>query len=492
MLRFRLLAISCLLAMSVTGCASRDTKAANAAAEAEAELQQGRNTAALRSIQQALKSRDDISEYWILLGKIATASGDFSGAFAAYENALSLDRSNVEVLRSLCQLGLTVRAPDKIDKYADQLLLLAPGESMPVVMKGSAALQRGDEAKALQFAEQVLAKSPLDSGAQILKARVLAARGNFAESAAFIEGTLGTGNDDAPKLNYLSELYARAEDRPRYQLTQKRRAEANPHDPTIQLEYADMLYQTGQNALANATIHNVAHLHPDNIGVAASILDTWLKQGSDAVALSQIRAQATAASLEIKAVYAQFASEIGHPEVALAILGQDLDDSPVTADNADAKSARAYAIALQGHRADALARLSEILEFDDTQPRALLARARVRAADRDFDAAIADARAAASQDPKNATARLALVDILFAHGDGDLGESALREAVRAMPEDVRLASRLAQFLLKRGQRDRAVEVLRDLTRANPVSLRAIRLRQSLDPSAVQESAQLKK
>ena len=483
MLHRKIELLICLLVLALAGCASRDTQAADAASEAQAALQMGRNTDALRSIHKALEARDDVSEYWLLLGRIDTATDDLTGAFSAYENALGLDHGNVEALRLLCQLGLTVRAPDKVDKYADQLLLMNPGDTMPLVMKGRAALERDDPTTALQFAEQVLAKAPQDNDALILKGQVMAARKDFAGAAKFIEGAAISEGDEAPRLLFLKDLYSQAHDRPHYQWTLQRLAAAKADDPAIQLDYADMLYQTGQTIAANTVITRIMRLRPNDIGVAANILDIWLKQGPDVLSLPQIPIQAANVSMEMQAAYAQFANEIGHPEIAKAILEQRLTDSSVTIANADAKAALAYAIGLQGHRADAISRLSDVLEFDPSQPRALLDRARLRSADKDFTGATEDARHAIAQDPRNATARMALADILFANGEAGLAESTLREGVRAMPEDCRLAARLAKFLLQQGKREQANSLLRDLTRATPVSLRASRLRLALDPGA---------
>ncbi|MDB5577980.1 MAG: hypothetical protein JWR80_3156 [Bradyrhizobium sp.] len=472
-----------LMALALAGCTSRDKTAAGAAADAETAFQQGRNSVALRSIHEALAARDDVSDYWLLLGRISAATNDLPGAFNAYENVIELDRGNVEALRLLCQLGLSVKAPDKVDKYADQLLLLTPGDPIPLVMKGGAALQRGDGNAALAFAEQVLAKNPQDNGALILKGRVLASRGDFAGAASFIDSTLIGGNDDSARLAFLKELYVQAGDRPHYELIVKLLAAGKPGDADRQLDYADMLYQMGQASTANAVIVIQMRRHPNDIGVSSKILDVWLKQGPAALSPQQITSQAANVSLEMKAAYAQFANEIGHPALAIAIIPPDVGNAQPSIANADAMAAAAFASGLQGHRADAMGRLDEILAVDEAHPGALLARARLKAIGKDLGGAITDVRRVVADDARNVTARLALVDFLISHGDADLALGALREGVRAMPDEPRLASRLTDVLLKRGDQAAAMDVLHNLVRAAPVSLRALRLRAALDPSA---------
>ena len=469
-------------ALALIGCSwadTRDTRAASAASDASIAFQQGRNGVALKAIHVALAARDDVSDYWLLLGRISTASHDLAGAFDAYENVIELDRANVEALRLLCQLGLSINAPDKVDKYADQLLLLTPDDPLPLVMKGGAALQRGDATAAMKFADQVLAKNSQDHDAQILKGRVLASRGEAAAAASYVEGALA-GSDDGPRLTFLMELYQKAGDRQRYQRTLERLARVKPDDANTQLAFADVLYQIGQPAAANSVIVTQTRKHPDDSGVAAKIVDVWLKQGPDALSLRQITDQAATASLEMKSAYAQFANEIDRPQLAMAILG-NIGDGGVNAANSDAKAAQAYAIGLRGQRADAMRRLDDILTFDPLHPSALLARARLRRRQNDLTGAIADARQVIADNPQDVTARLALADSFFAHGDVDLGLGTLREGVSAVPKDVRLASRLANFLLADRKQDEARDVLRNLVRAAPTSLRASRLRASLDP-----------
>ena len=483
MSRSRSTAVILLLGVALAACTSRDKIAADAAAEAETAFQQGRNPVALRAIRTALATRDDVSDYWLLLGRISTAANDQIGAFDAYENVIQLDRGNVEALRLLCQLGVNVGRPDKVDKYADMLLLLTPADPLPIVMKGGAALQRGDTKAALQFAEQILLKEPQNSAALILKGRVLATSGDLSGAAKFIEGVPTSSNEDDARLTFLKELYTQAGDRASFQLTVKRLAGAKPNDPATQLDYADMLYQIGQADAANAVILEQMKRHPEDINVGAAIVDVWLKQGPDALSPEQIVRQAARASLEMKSAYARFANEIGRPDLTMAIVPQSLEGPGSRLAKIDARVAVAYATGLQGRRADAIGRLDEILRSDEAHPGALLARARLKAIGGDFSGAIADARRVIADDPRNVPARLSLVDFLVKRGDLDLALGGLREGIRTIPDEPRLASALAQFLLRRGDRTAALGVMRNLAIAAPVSLRALRLRSSWDPSA---------
>lgn len=460
------------LAGGLGGCASKDEQAAKAAAQADTDLQQGNIGSARRNIQKAIGIRDDVSDYWLTSARLALMSKDFGGAFDAYENVYQLDRGNIEALRQLCQLGLNVKQLDKVDRYADQLLVINPGDPLPLTMKGGAALQRGDSNTALALANRVLTANPHNVGALILKGQTLAYKKDNAGAAKLIEESLGSDSDTTSRLVFLRDLYQKSGDQNGYQRTLARLAQRNPRDVQMQLDFADWLYQTQHPDQAFGLVRGVLRLRPNDLSLASSILEMWLNEGRDALTTQQMLLGSAGASLETKATYAQFANETGQPDLALKLLGDDQAGVDPNPGNSDAKAAFAFAIGLKGRVQDALARVQQILDFDSGQPRALLTHARLRAATHNMEGALSDARQLVSEDGANITARLALTDILIAKGQADLGESNLREALQVVPDSNRAAERLAKILIATGRTGEATTVLRDMARAAEVSPRA--------------------
>lgn len=468
----------------LAGCKSADTIAASQAAHAQADLDQGRVADASKAIGKAIAARDDVPDYWLLKAHIDLKNDDRPAAFADYEIALQLDHGNMEALQALCQLGLTGGGPDAVDRYADQLLVLSPGAAAALSAKGSVALARHDPDAADGFADRVLKQNPLDAMALALKSRILIARGRFADAAAMIEKTTDTPGSVSAKLAVLKDVYAQAHDRPAYDQTVRRLAAAAPDDADAQIAYGDMLYQDGQADLARGVIRRVMAANPDSLHIADAVLEVWMAAGPTALQTGWMVADAAGLSLLMKADYAQFANETGRPDIAIAILHGADQGEPTTA-NSNAKAALAYALGLTGHREQAIAQLDAVLDedHDPNQPWALLTRARLLATSRDYRNAVRDARLLVANDRNNATAQLALVDILRASGAADLSDSALREGLRAIPTSTRLAARLAATLSSHGDRDQAGQVALDLFRAASMDLRARNLLQTYNPSA---------
>ena len=463
-------------------CTSSDTIAANYAADAQTAFDQGRIPDAMVAIKKAIAARDDVVDYWLLMAHIDLKADNRDGAFSDYQYAVQLDHGNLEALQGLCELGLSVNQPDTVDRYADQLLLLTPGAAAPLIAKGSAALARGDKAAAQAFADRVLAQDPQNMGALILKARVLVAGGNYADGAALIENAQASPGSLVSKLEFLKDAYVQAHNRPAFAATVKQLADAAPADVDAQFAYADLLYQNGANEQARNLVRTTMAAHPADFHVAAQALVVWMKAGAQALDAATMVAEAANLSPLMKADFAQYANEMGHPELAIAIV-HGADQGEPTKDNANAKAALAYAFGLTGHLSQAMTQLNDILDDDPDQPWALLARARLLARTHDYVNAIRDARLVVVNDPKNATARLALVDILQASGAADLSESALREGSRAIPDDVRLAARLAATLTAHGEAGQAAAVARGLFRAASMDQRAQRLLEQYDKAA---------
>lgn len=455
-------------------CVSKDRRAEAAAAQADADFQQGRYTSARQAIRQAITARDDVSEYWLLLARIDVTLQDYSGAFDAYQNVLQFDRSNVEALRQLCQLALTVRQPDKIDKYADQLLLLNPQDPMPLIAKGGAALQRADATTALKFAERVLAVNPKDVGALVLRGQILAFQQDYKGASELIETSLDPAGDQTSRLTFLRDLYPRTGNLEGYARAVRKLAQLHPADSDMQVALADLLYQTGHPDEALTVLRRIMLRHSTDIGLASSVVELWLEQGGDALTVAQILS-GKSLPIEMQAAFAQFANETGRPQLAVAILGDAVVAGDPTPENSDAKSAFAFASGLNGNRRNGLAQLEKILAVDQRQPRALLARARLRAIAGNTVGALSDARQVVADDPRNITARIALSDILLQQKDMVLATSNLREAIRARPDAVRPVASLAALLARSGRGIEVRSLLQDLARAAPLNLRAQRL-----------------
>ena len=465
----RLLSGSALLLalLGAPACTSRDEKATTAAGIAADALQQGDLATARAQIGRALAARDDVGDYWLLSGRIALAEGKYPGAYDAFENALTLDRSNVEALTRLCQLAVSGGRPERAERYAEQLAALRPGDTTAVNVRAALALDRGDKPGAARLLDQLLAAQPGDPMALITRSRLFSANDDYAAAAKAAEASLAAPGDPSSRLQVLKEAYRKAGDAAGFRRTVARLARAMPRSASAQLDLARSLYDSGDRAAGVAATRRVLALRPGDVATADTVLRLWLAQGAAAMPVDAIVAGAANGVAETRAAYAAYANALRRPDLALAALGEaGAADPPGTAVN-DAKVARAQAQALLGRR-DAAARAADaVLAADPDQPRALALRGSLRAAAGDRAGAVEDLRHALASAPANADARLALADLQVAEGDGVLAVATLQDGLKDPGADPRLAMRLAALLRGQGRADEAGAVLAGYRRDNP-------------------------
>ena len=466
-----LLAAWLLVASSLPGCTSRDERAATAAGLAADDLQGGDIGGARFQIGRALAARDDVGDYWLLSGRIALAAHDYLGAFNAFETALTLDRGNVEALTVLCQIAVAGGQPRRAERYAEQLAQLQPGNRAAINVQAAIALERGDKAKAAKLIDLVLSQDAGDVTALITRSRLLSASDDFTGAARAAEAALASPGDPTNRLDILKDIYLKAGDAAGWRRTIARLAQADPRSATAQLDLARSLYDAGDAAGGFAATRAVMALKPDEVASADAVLHLWQAQGSAAMPADAIVAAAAGRAPEVRAAFAAYANGIGRADLALRALGDAGAAGPAATAVNNAKVARAQAGALLGRREEA-ARLAEtVLAADPDQPRALALRGVLRGQAGDRRGAVADLRQALAADPANATARLALVDLQLAGGDGVLAASTLQDGLANPGADPRLATRLAQVLRGQGRAAEATAAITDYVRTNPFGRR---------------------
>jgi len=472
------------LAAALPGCSQLakliPVDAAAEATEARNAYQIGDYRTASAHIRKALSRRDDVSDYWILAGRIAFAQDQPGNAYQAYQSAVLLDRANVEALQALCVLGPSVGPTDALEKYADQLLLLQPKSAIALSAKGTSALRRNDYAAALTIADRILAMDPQNARGLVLKAQTLMKQRHSEEVAPLLEGAIKSAPTDVPiLLSMLKRLYSEQLDREKYESTVTRLAEAEKDSAAAQLDYADLLYQKGQNAAAQQRVIALMQRQPRNPETQQAILELWLTQGATATPLDRIVSDGQRVSLLMRAAYGAYTNAMGRPDLTRTLLAPDVAKNGKTPADLDAKAVYAEALALSHNAPQAARLIEEVLKVDASQPKALMVRAKLELAAGATDTALADARAVTGSYPRYVSAQLLLADILHRRGEKELVNSALRQALEASPADPRLTQRLTNALLEGGNRATAADLLHDTAKRAPMNQRIARLREGL-------------
>ncbi|MDR6788453.1 putative Zn-dependent protease [Sphingomonas sp. BE138] len=453
----RVTVAACAALMLLTGCRSREERAAKFAAMYESAMADNNPFMARLAMQKAVAYDDANPDYWQQLGSVQLALGDYSGAFNAYLRANELDHSNPAVLQALADLAVIGGHSEDAQRYARQVLLLRPDDPAPQTTLGFVALRNRDYDGALKRAETVLASRVDDSNATILKARALAGQGKAEPALTLLRDFVAGHPRDASALDALGDLSGRFGNLPGQKDAQSRELELRPKDVGLRVNYARTLYRLGERDAAHDMLLPMMR-SGEHGGLLIDMLALFLRYEPRDRALAEVRALAPQASAGDKMRYAYFLMMAGQAAEGEALVAP-LVSLPVTAANAAPLALLAQAQAMQGRNDDALKLLDAVLAFDDGNITALRARTDLYLRTGRGRQAVFDAQRLVASKPRSADDRVRLARAYTLAGQPQLAENTYRAGIQEIGgADPLLFAGLRNFLVKAGRNDELAAV----------------------------------
>lgn len=336
---------------------------------------------------------------------------------------------------------------------------------------GLAALrfQENDLAGALSLCNQVLAKSPRDDDALLVRGSIALATKDPRAAIADLRAVLRDQPNAIGVLRSLARAHLANGEPAVAEETLRHAAEANPNNPALQLEFAQLLAQLGKTGEAKALIGNLVKQKPDSI----EALDAQFRIASATkdFATAQSAADAIVAlqpKLAVGYLYQGMIAEAGrHGEEALRLYTRAADLQPNVAEPLEAV---VRLLVAADRLPDAIKRLDDVsAKYPDTsigltiKGEVLLQAGKIADAKDAFQQAIArtptwwapyrglaNAQLAAKEDPAAAIA-------------------TLQRAKAVVDQKEELSVQLASLFENQGKPDEAIREYEDVIRRNPQS-----------------------
>jgi tetratricopeptide (TPR) repeat protein len=457
-----------ILSVGLGGCSDRVQQAADNAALAQAQFEAGNFTDARESIQRAIAARDDVAEYFIVLARTELALQQPAGAFNAYSRALDLQADNLEVLQNIAELGLQTDRIREADEAADRMLLLYPGSTRALLVKGFIAIEGGRLEEAQRYASQILAASAGDEGGAILSARLSAIEGRFDEAVAIVQKARErNGETDALNATLL-EIYRAQGNAVGMGDVFPQVVAATDQIADYRIDYINYLYKVGNQGAARGEVRKIIEARPNDLAMFAALNRLLHEHDPNPFTSAQIEMLAQSASRATQISLARYYLESGQFEQAATLLSQPLA--------ADVPEAQALASRIMLARGDAKAadRLAAaVLEQDLRNPDALLTRSARRLANGKVDAAIEDANVIVSDAPQEYMGYVALANAHRAKGSELRARQVFERGIDVLPQSMLLVEAYARFLRRVGDSVRLKSLYADLAAAAPSSVAVV-------------------
>lgn len=456
------------IGLTATGCNDRVEEAADNAALAQAYFDAGNFLEARESIQRAIAARDDVPAYFIILARSELALQQTSGAFNAYSRALDLQADNLEVLQNIAELGLQTQRIREADEAADRMLLLFPGSTRAMLVKGFVAIESGRFDDARRFASDILRANPDDEGGAILSARLTALEGRFDEAIAELQKARSTTGDTEALNATLLEVYRAQGNAAGMRSVFPKVVAAAGQLADYRLDYINFLYKTGDRSAARREMRKAIADRPNDLAMLASLGRLFHEYDPNPFTPAQRQALAQSGSRVSQVALARFYLESSQLAEALAILKQ-----PLAQEVLEAKALAARILVAQGRADAADGMAASVLALDPRNLDALQARSARRYMAGKLDGAIEDANVIVSDAPQEYTGYVALANAYLAKGSALRARQVFERGVDALPQSILLTQSYEQFLRRLGDGARVKSIYADLAAAAPSSVKAL-------------------
>lgn len=455
------------LSLQLAGCSDKFSTAAEHAAIAEAQLASGNLEEARKNIQLAIIARDDVADYFVILGKIELQSQKLPSAFNAFSRALDLEADNLEILQAIAELGLQTDRLQEAEEAADRMLLLFPGSARAMLVKGFLAIESNRLEDARRFATAILESNPNDEGGAILSARLQALEGNFDGAVAItLQASAAAGETEALNATLL-EIYRAQGNAQGMRTAFPKVINAVGMASAYQLDFINFLYKISDNQAAREEAIKAIEAQPNDRAMLAALSELFLEHDLSPLTAQQRASIASSGSRATRISLARFYFDSGQYDEAELLLASLLDENLI-----EAQALMARIELAQRKPDDAEGLIEAVIARDPRNLDALIARSVRRLASRKIDAAIDDANVVVSDAPQEYGGYAALANAYLAKGSEVRARQIFERGIDFLPQSELLAERYETLLRQIGDHQRIVSLYADHALAKPSSKKA--------------------
>ena len=444
-------------------------RAGRHAAIAEANLQAGNLEGARTNIRSAIAERDDVADYYIILGRTELAAGSLISTFNAYSMALDLQADNAEALQSIAEIGLQIGRTNEAAEAADRILLLAPQSVNALLIKGLIEIDNGQLEKAEEIAAKILSINPDDEGGSILSARIEAIQGDDERALAIIDKAIAkSGLTQALSITKLEILRLRA-DGTGMKILFPRIIQNGKESLGYKMDYINLLYKLGDTESARSEAVKSIKQNAADPDLFNKLGDLWVEHDRSPLTANQIDDIAANGGKGTKIRLAKKFYELQNYKQA-----QHLVRDLMVAGNTEALALTAKIQLALGNSKGAYSMAAKALKAEPTNEDALIVRSQQAVSNRNFDRAIRDASLVLSNSPQNHEAYVQMAKVYTASGKPVRARQTFEAGMDALPQSLALVVAYEDFLKNVDDLNRIPTAYGELAVAKPSSVAAWR------------------
>ena len=398
-----------------------------------------------------------LRQEYVASGDQYVARKQYQEAIVEYRNALQHDPKSGEARKKLA--GAYARAGDGEAAAREYLKAaeLLPNDLRVQVTVGQMELLSGDFAGAKARADRLLSHSPRSVEALILRANALAGLKDLTAAVTQIQQAIDYDPERTTTYTNLGTLQLARGHAEEAERAFRRAVAMAPHSVTARLALTNFFWSAGREKEAEDNLKQAVSSSGKDPTIDRALAMLYLAMGRVADAEPYlVRAAETAQDGDSKIALAEYYVIAEREAEALRLLETVAAADEASAGVAVARIAEIYM--QQGRDREAIRRLDDLLARRPKNTTALMAKARLRLAQHDVDAALEPARVAVTVDPNSLPARLNLARVHVGRGVLDDAVKAYSDALALEPTNVPAHLELARVQLAAGRVKEALQL----------------------------------
>jgi tetratricopeptide (TPR) repeat protein len=407
-------------------------------------------------------------------------------AYGKFRRVLAEDPDHVGALLRMAEFELLAGYVERAGKFVDRAATLEPDNPSMHAMRASIHLMNEDYAQAEEEGQLALGDDPGNIAGTEVLSRMLARRGEKDQAIAVLDQTLLHVPEAISLRRIKIAILQQAQDFEAVEAAYLETLALRPDDMTLREELARFYADRYRMADAERILREAIERRPSNTKRKLTLVNFLLNQRSVDSLLSGGGFEAAE-----QALTGFVDAEPQNSELRLALASVYLNHGEVESAEKQYRWIIAHGLQLpyvvaakielsrllfkqNTEDAEALELVDSVIDEDTTNDDALLVRAKIRMARKDYDGVTTDLRALLGNEPTSIEALSLLATANRLRGEPNLAIDSLRSLIEVEPQNTMAQSALADLLAQHGSIDSAERLVESLLADNPDNIDALR------------------
>jgi predicted Zn-dependent protease len=447
------------------------TDAAHRIRLAQFYVRQNQLDAAERALREGIRSTPDNRDLKLSLVDFLAAQRAPGTAETELKSMIAADPHDVELKFALAKFYVGAHDPDRAEKIYREVIDAEKLDAAGIAARdrlASLRAQREDFTGTQQLIDEVLAKSPRDNDALILRGDIELAKKDPKAAIVDLRTVLRDQPNSVGVLRTLARAHLANGEPAIAEETMRRALDANPKDPGVRLDLAQLLAQLGKADQAKRLLADLVRDQPGNVQALDSLFRVSAgTKDYDTARTAADGIVATEPKSPVGYMYqGMLAEESKHTEEALRLYTRSAELQP---DALEPLQAETRLLVAANRTPEAMKRLDALIAADAKNAFAPNIKGEVLLEQKDLGGAQAAFRMAIARAPAWWPGYRGLAAAQFAAKDADSAVATLRSAESVVSQPDAVGMELASYYERTGRPEDAMREYEGIMRRNPQS-----------------------